>query len=86
MTFLFAGLACGLAMVLGATACGSSTVPPPDPGKAVVLRLPIPRDIVTLDPKDGGDVNTYNVLRQIYEGLVDLDGMTLPEFDGYVAG
>lgn len=45
--------------------------------RPAVLRVPLPRDILTLDPADGDDINTFNVIRQIYEGLVDYDPRSL---------
>lgn len=42
-----------------------------------ILRVPLPRDILTLDPADAGEITTHNVVRQLYEGLVDYDPRTL---------
>ncbi len=42
-----------------------------------VLRVPLPRDILTLDPAQADEITTFNVVRQLYEGLVDYDPATL---------
>lgn len=42
------------------------------------LRVPIDRDVRSLDPHQGSiDVVSHNVLRQLFEGLVDYDPQTL---------
>ena len=51
--------------------------PAPDSLSPAVLRIPLPRDILTLDPLQADEITTYNVVRQIYEGLLDYDPETL---------
>ena len=64
-----------VALLVGLLKCGGHEDPA---GRSPrMLRVPLPRDIVTLDPAQGEDINTYNVIRQIYEGLVDYDPRTL---------
>jgi len=46
-------------------------------GSPPVLRVPLPRDVLTLDPARATEITQYNVMRQIYEGLVDYDPGTL---------
>lgn len=57
------------------TGCGFGENVPQQPPAA--LRVPLDRDLLTLDPARGDDINTYNVVRQLYEGLVDYDPATM---------
>ncbi|MFH1278924.1 MAG: ABC transporter substrate-binding protein [Candidatus Eisenbacteria bacterium] len=68
-----------LLLMIPGTVCFISCSPdsrPPESGCAE-LRVPLPRDIRSLDPVEGGEILTYNVVRQLYEGLVDYDPNTL---------
>jgi peptide/nickel transport system substrate-binding protein len=47
------------------------------PGPVRELRVPLVREIEGLDPLEGGEIVTFNVVRQLYEGLVDYDPATL---------
>ncbi len=68
-------------LLLYVTALGWLASCGPAPGaqsrQVAVLRVPLARDILTLDPLRAEDITTYNVVRQIYEGLLDYDPRTL---------
>jgi ABC-type transport system substrate-binding protein len=64
-------------LMLAALACACARraeVPIPAPSE---LRVPLVRDIQSLDPVDAEEITTFNVVRQLYEGLVDYDPRTL---------
>lgn len=55
--------------------CGRPVERPPRP--PAELRVPLPRALRSMDPVEGIDVAASNVIRQIYEGLVEYDPATL---------
>ncbi|MBI5710417.1 MAG: ABC transporter substrate-binding protein [Candidatus Eisenbacteria bacterium] len=65
----------GLLLLAALCACATPRRAPPSP--PAELRVPLVRDIQSLDPLDGDEIVTFNVIRQIYEGLVDYDPATL---------
>ncbi len=52
---------------------GCSNDGPPEREAPAVLRVPIGREVRTLDPAFCSDVLAHDVVRQLYEGLVDYD-------------
>lgn len=70
------------AMLLGATACGSSSAASGASGTAAAsesskgktdLVIATAAEAVTLDPQDGWDGNSLYIMRQLYNGLVKLN-------------
>ncbi len=65
----------GLLVLAALCACAAPHhAPPRAPAE---LRVPLVRDVQSLDPLDGGEIVTFNVVRQLYEGLVDYDPRAL---------
>ncbi len=57
-----------------ASCSGRHSAPSPEP---VELRVPLYRWVASLDPADARDIESYNVVRQLYEGLIGYDPSTL---------
>lgn len=65
------------AIIAGAPTCGCSLHSSLPARAPTELRVPLPRDILSLDPLESDEITTFNVVRQIYEGLADYDPRTL---------
>lgn len=70
-----------LALAAGHLFAACSGPEPPGAG-AVELRVPIYSWVSHLDPLKAGHVEAYNVVRQLYEGLVDYDPATFEPVPG----
>ncbi len=83
---LRAGAAAALAVLVGLGPIGCAVPNQAAKNHPAILRVPLPREINTLDPRDGDDINTHNIIRQLYEGLVDYDPRTLAVVPRIAAG
>ena len=72
-----------LALMVSATACGGSSSSSGSAGSSSAAAVDVNKtdlviatasEAVTLDPQAGWDGNSLNVMRQMYNGLVKMDG------------
>lgn len=66
----------GLLLALLPTLSCSNREPSAQAG-STQLRVPLYRWVSSLDPAESGEIETHNVVRQLYEGLVDYDPESL---------